>query len=67
VETTAIKSRRDYRRALAEIEGLMNAKRDTPEGRRLDALATLVEAWEAKRYPLGAGGAATARRRRMDP
>ena len=43
-----IKTQRDYRRILKEIEGLMNAKRNTPEGDRLDVLVTLVEAWEAK-------------------
>ena len=42
----------DYRRTLAEIEGLMTAERDTPEGDRLDILATLVEAWEAQHYPI---------------
>ena len=42
----------DYRRTLAEIEGLMTAERDTPEGDRLDVLVTLVEAWEALRYPI---------------
>lgn len=47
-----IKNNRDYRRALKEIEGLMSAKRDTPEGDRLDVLVTLVEAWERKHYPL---------------
>ena len=47
-----IKTHRDYRRALKEIEGLMAAKRNTPEGDRLDVLATLVEAWEAKHYSL---------------
>lgn len=47
-----IKTHRDYRRALQEIEGLMNARRNTPEGDRLDVLVTLVEAWEAKHYPL---------------
>jgi hypothetical protein len=46
-----IKTQRDYRRTLKEIEGLMNAKRNTPEGDRLDVLVMLVEAWEAKRYP----------------
>ena len=44
-----IKTHRDHRRVLEEIEGLMNAKRNTPEGDRLDVLVTLVEAWEAKR------------------
>ena len=30
----------------------MCARRNTPEGDRLDVLVTLVEAWEAKHYPL---------------
>ena len=47
-----IKTDRDYRRTLKEIEGLMTAKRDTPEGDRLDVLVTLVEAWEARHYPI---------------
>ena len=47
-----IKNKRDYRRTLKEIEGLMDAKRGTHEGDRLDVLVTLVEAWEAKRYPI---------------
>lgn len=47
-----IKNQRDYRRALKDIEGLMTAKRNTPEGDRLDVLVTLVEAWEQKHYPL---------------
>ena len=52
MDITPIKTKRDYRRALKEIEGLMNAKRGTPEGDRLDVLVTLVEAWEAKHYPI---------------
>ena len=47
-----IKTDGDYRRTLAEIEGLMTAERDTPEGDRLDVLVTLVEAWEAQHYPI---------------
>ncbi len=52
MEIKPIKSNRDYQRALKEIEGLMNAKRNTPKGDRLDVLVALVEAWEAKHYPL---------------
>lgn len=52
VEITPIKNHRGYRKALKEIEGLMFAKRNTPEGDRLDILVTLVEAWERKHYPL---------------
>jgi HTH-type transcriptional regulator/antitoxin HigA len=42
--STAIRGQRAYRRALKEIEGLMRAKRGTPEGDRLDVLVTMVEA-----------------------
>jgi HTH-type transcriptional regulator / antitoxin HigA len=52
MEIAPIKSNRDYRRALKEIGGLMNARRNSPEGDRLDVLVTLVEAWERKHYPL---------------
>ena len=52
MEIAPIKTQRDYRRVLEEIEGLMTAKRNTPEGDRLDVLVTLVEAWERKHYPL---------------
>jgi hypothetical protein len=49
---TAIKTERDYKQALKEIEGLMSANKNTCEGDRLNVLVTLVEAWEAKHYPL---------------
>ena len=46
-----IQTERDYQRTLKEIEGLMAAKRNAPEGDRLDVLVTLVEAWEAEHCP----------------
>jgi HTH-type transcriptional regulator/antitoxin HigA len=49
---TTIKSRRDYKLALDEIERLMSAARDTQEGDRLDALVAAVEAWEAEHLSL---------------
>lgn len=52
MDISPIKSQRDYRKVLKEIEGLMSAKRNTPEGDRLDVLVTLVEAWEWKHYPM---------------
>src|SRR5271157_5860265 len=52
MDVAPIKTRRDYRRALKRIEGLMTAKRGTPEGDCLDVLVTLVEAWERRRYPI---------------
>ncbi len=50
MDIAPIRTQRDYRNALKKIEGLMAAKRNTPEGHRLDILVTLVEAWEQKRY-----------------
>ena len=47
-----LKTEVDYQAALKEIEMLMHAAADTPEGDRLDVLVTLVEAYEAKHYPL---------------
>jgi HTH-type transcriptional regulator/antitoxin HigA len=47
-----IKTQRDYQRALKEIDKLIDAKANTPEGDRLDLLATLVSAWEDRHYPI---------------
>ncbi len=48
-----IKTDADYRATLNEIETLMMAELDSPEGEKLDILVTLVEAYERKHYPLG--------------
>jgi HTH-type transcriptional regulator / antitoxin HigA len=45
-----IKTERDYRKALKEIDNLWNAKPNTSMGDRLDVLVTLVEAYEQKHY-----------------
>jgi HTH-type transcriptional regulator/antitoxin HigA len=47
-----IKTEADYQAALKEIESLMMAAIDTPEGEKLDVLTTLVEAYEAKHFPM---------------
>jgi HTH-type transcriptional regulator/antitoxin HigA len=47
-----IRTESDYDAALARIDELMNAEFGTPEGDELDILVTLVEAYEAKRYPM---------------
>ena len=47
-----IRTEQAYRVALEEIERLMDAEPDTPDGDRLDVLATLVEAWEEKHVPI---------------
>ena len=48
-----IKTDDDLRAALAEIDRLADARLGTDEFDRLDILATLVEAYEAKQHPLG--------------
>ena len=50
MEIKPIKTKADYRAALKEVEALMAAELDTPEGERLDVLVTLVEAYENKHY-----------------
>ena len=47
-----IRTKSDYRHALTQIEGLMGARRGSAEGDRLDVLATLVEAYEARHFPM---------------
>ena len=61
-----IKTKADYRAALKEVEALMAAERDTPEGERLDVLVTLVEAYENKHYPLDLPDPVEAIRFRME-
>jgi HTH-type transcriptional regulator / antitoxin HigA len=47
-----IRTEQDYRAALQEIEQLFDAAPNTPEGDRLDILATLVEAYEMQHYDI---------------
>ena len=47
-----IHSDTDHERALAEVERLWGAKSHTPEGDRLDVLATLIDAYEAEHHPI---------------
>ncbi len=47
-----IKTDADYRAALNDIENLMMAEPDTIEGEKLEILVTLVEAYEAKHFPM---------------
>jgi antitoxin component HigA of HigAB toxin-antitoxin module len=49
-----IRTEQDYKAALNEVESLMTSEFGTPEGDRLDVLATLVEAYEAKHFPMEA-------------
>jgi HTH-type transcriptional regulator / antitoxin HigA len=51
-ELRPIRSEADHRAALAEIEALWGAPSGTPEGDRLDVLATLIESYEAQHHPI---------------
>ncbi|WP_208513257.1 helix-turn-helix domain-containing protein [Variovorax paradoxus] len=66
MEIQPVKNESSYRAALAAIEGLMMAKRDTPEGDRLDVLVTLVQAYEAKHHPIDPPDPIEAIKFRMD-
>jgi HTH-type transcriptional regulator / antitoxin HigA len=52
IEVKPIKTEKDYEEALAEIERLFDAEPGTPDGDRLEILATLVEAYENKHYAI---------------
>jgi HTH-type transcriptional regulator/antitoxin HigA len=47
-----IRTEADYEKALSEIATLWGAKANTPEGDRLDVLATLIDAYEGQRDPM---------------
>jgi HTH-type transcriptional regulator/antitoxin HigA len=49
---SSVKTDADYRAVLKEIESLMMAGPDTPEGEKLDVMVTLIEAYEAKHFPM---------------
>jgi HTH-type transcriptional regulator/antitoxin HigA len=49
-----IKSDRDHRRVLKQIESLMDAKANTTDGDKLEVLVTLAQAWEARHHAIEA-------------
>ncbi|MGH7111126.1 MAG: helix-turn-helix domain-containing protein [Stellaceae bacterium] len=51
-EIKPIRSEADHAAALAEVERLWGARSGTPEGDRLDILATLIDAYEAEHHPI---------------
>src|SRR5688572_10558631 len=61
-----IRTKANYRAALKEIETLMSAGPDTPQGERLDVLVTLVEAYEKKHFPMDLPDAVEAIKFRME-
>jgi HTH-type transcriptional regulator/antitoxin HigA len=66
ISVRPIRTAADHEAALAEIAGLMDAAPGSPEEDRLDVLATLVEAYEAKHYPMDPPDPVDAIRFRME-
>jgi HTH-type transcriptional regulator/antitoxin HigA len=52
MKITGIKSEANYRRVMKEIDSLMDAKRGTAAGDRLDVLVDLAIAWEEKHHAI---------------
>jgi HTH-type transcriptional regulator / antitoxin HigA len=52
MEIRPIKTDTDYRAALEEAERLWAAEPGTPDGDRVEVLSTLIEAYEARHYPI---------------
>ncbi|KXV50021.1 DNA-binding protein [Gluconobacter albidus] len=61
-----IRNEADYDAALDEVGSLWGAKSGTPDGDRLDVLATLIDAYEAKHHPIDPPDPVEAIRFRME-
>ena len=68
MEIKAIRSEPDYLAALREVSALidLDPAADSPDGERLDVLGTLVQAYEARHYPIGPPDPIEAIKFRMD-
>ncbi len=51
-ELKPIHTKQDYDKALSKVEALWGAKSGTPKGDQLDILATLIEAYEIRHFPM---------------
>ncbi|GBQ21682.1 transcriptional regulator helix turn helix domain [Gluconacetobacter sacchari DSM 12717] len=61
-----IRNEADYDAALEEVGRLWGAKTGTPDGDRLDVLATLIDVYEAKHHPIDPPDPVEAIRFRME-
>lgn len=52
IELKPIKTEKDYKEALKQIDILWDSKPNTPNYDKLDILITLVEVYEEKNYPI---------------
>lgn len=61
-----IKTNADYEAALARAAALMDAEDDAPEADELDVLATLIEAYEDRHFPVNLPSPAAAIQFRLE-
>jgi HTH-type transcriptional regulator/antitoxin HigA len=52
MEIKPVRTSKDHKAALGEVERLWDAKAGTPEHDRLEVLVTLIEAYEVKHQPI---------------
>ena len=52
IDIKPIRSDADHAAALAEVERLWGAESGTPNGDRLEVLATLIQAYEERYFPM---------------
>lgn len=52
MEIRPIKNEEDYKKSIKRLEVLWGSKKNTPEGDELDLLATLIESYEMKHFPI---------------
>jgi HTH-type transcriptional regulator / antitoxin HigA len=51
-DVKSIQTKADYKRAMADVERLWGARSGTPDGDRLDVLATLIDTYETEHFPM---------------
>lgn len=68
MEIKGIQTEAEYLAALQEVSALidLDPTADSPDGERLDVLGTLVQAYEAEHYPIGASDPIDAIKFRME-
>ena len=52
MELKLIRTKKDYRAALAEVEGLWDAPAKSPDADRLDVLSLLIEQYEREQFSI---------------
>lgn len=66
VDLKPLRTEADYEEALAEVGRLWGSGSGTPEGDRLDIIATLIDAYEAEHHPIDPPDPVEAIRFRME-